>query len=263
MRMPVALRGSLLLLLTLCLFGCDGRTNAPATPQRPRLRVAIAGSLTDVMNGMSDLMSREIVADVEWVPGGSGALAKQIEDGLNADVFLCDGSEWLDELDRKKLVVEGTRRDFAGNRLVVAAPASAASRPSSMEDLPFNMYHPIATGDPSHVPSGRYARQALEASGIWGHLKDHLFLAPDERAALAAVSSGKSPVAIVYQTEVTRRSDVVACFAVDPKLHQPIIYTGVVVKGTKHEEAARRLLGWLVGPRGVEYLRRDGFLSMH
>lgn len=263
MRTPIALRGSLLLLLTLFLLGCDGRTNAPVTPQRPRLRVAIAGSLTDVMNGMSDLMSREIVADVEWVSGGSGALAKRIEDALSADVFLCDGSEWLDELDRKELVVEGTRMNFAANRLVVAAPASAASRPSSMQDLPFNMYHPVAISDPSHVPSGRYARQALEASGIWVHLKDHLFLAPDERAALAAVSSGKSPVAIVYQTEVTRRSDVVACFAVDPKLHQPIIYTGVVVKGTKHEEAARRLLGWLVGPRGVEYLRRDGFLSMH
>lgn len=261
MRTPIALGGSLLLVLTFYLLGCDRGVEAPAVSPRPRLRVVIAESLIDVMKGMSDQMSREIVADCEWMPGVSSVLAGQIEEGLNADVFLCDAAEWADYLERKGLSVEGTRMNFASNRLVVAAPASMASRPSSMADLPFSIYHPLSICDPSFVPVGRYARQALEASGIWAQLRDRLVLAPDEPAALAAVSSGKCPVAIVYQTEVTRRSDVVACFAVDPKLHQPIIYTGVVLKGAKHEDAARKLLGWLVGPRGMEYLRRDGFVS--
>lgn len=253
----------LMALLVLCgawSGGCDEASSRAPAVEKTKLRVAIAASLQDVMADMREVMQRELVADIEFVPGASSTLAKQIEAGLDADVFISASSEWVDYLEKQALTTRGTRLNVAGNRLVVIAPSNSSSVPTSLRDLKEAAFHPIAIGDPAHVPAGRYARQALEAVGVWNDLKGKTADAPDVRAALAFVTSLQCRVGIVYQTDVAKRLDVRVCFPVDPLLHKPIVYTGVVVNRTKDPETAYRLVGWLTGPRGAEMFRSEGFL---
>ncbi|MCE9592446.1 MAG: molybdate ABC transporter substrate-binding protein [Planctomycetes bacterium] len=253
---------SIFLIVMAGITGCDWRSANPPAAPRPKLRVAIASSLRDVVGELRKALSRDLGADIDVIDGASSTLARQIESGLEADVYVSASLEWVDYLDQKKLLLPQSRVNIAGNRLVVVMQSTASARPSRLEDLGLPSFHPLALGDPSHVPVGRYARQALEASGVWNSVKDHVTSAPDARAALALVVKGQCPAGIVYQTDVTRRLDVSAAFAIDPRLHEPIIYAGAVVNGTKYPELSQKALNWLTGPQATVVFRREGFLPL-
>ena len=131
-------------------------------------------------------------------------LARQIEAGSNADVFISADQEWMDYLQARNLIAKPSRVNLVGNRLVLIAPADSKIE---LEIRPgFDLAGALAggrlsTGDPDTVPVGRYARSALTSLGVWDQVADRLVRADNVRSAMTFVSRGEAPLGIVYATD--------------------------------------------------------------
>ena len=170
---------------------------------------------------------------------GTSALARQIEGGAPADVFVSADGEWMDELERRALIRPGTRADIAGNSLVlVGGPehwrdafwdgrALAAMSEGTR----------IAVADTRAVPAGRYARAALEAMGEWDALEPRLVPAENVRAALALVERGQAELGIVYATDARASRKVVTLGAFAASASEPIRYPAAVLAASTHPDA--------------------------
>lgn len=188
---------------------------------------------------------------------GSSKLARQIEHGAPANVFLSANTAWMDVLADKGRLVPGTRRDLLGNRLVLIAAQPGAM---SLSDLP------KALGDGGHlamalveaVPVGIYGKAALESLGLWPAVASRVAQADNARAALALVATGAAPFGVVYATdaEAEPRVSVVATFPATS--HPPIIYPVAAITG-RESEAATAFLDWLTAPQAQEAFTAEGF----
>jgi molybdate transport system substrate-binding protein len=242
-----------------------GPTQAWAGPPvagGPPVTVLAAASLTDAIE--------EIAAAYEAAGGGpvrrafaaSLTLAKQIAAGAPADVFVAADAASMDHLATRDRLVPGTRRPLLGNRLVLVVPAT---KPQTVEIAPGGDWLAqlpagrIATGDPAHVPVGRYAQAALTRLGVWPAVEARLARAGDPRAALVLVARGEAAAGIVYATDarVTPAVHVAATFPADS--HGPIVYPIAIVRG-RDTPAARRVYDHLVGSeRARATFTRHGF----
>ena len=168
----------------------------------------------------------------------SSTLARQIEQGAPADIFVSADEDWMDYLVARRKVVGASRRDVVANRLVVvrAGAAVLADPPESTAALrtalaPHDGLSRIASGDPAHVPAGRYARAALMRLGLWADVEPRLVRADSVRSALAFVERGEVAAGIVYATDavVGRGTGAVARFPASS--HPPIRYPAALVDG--------------------------------
>jgi molybdate transport system substrate-binding protein len=149
----------------------------------------------------------------------SSTLAKQIEAGAPADIFLSANPRWMDYLETGGHLIEGSRRDLVGNRIVLIAPED-----SPLGNLKINAeldilhllegHSRLAMGDPAHVPAGLYAKQALQTLGLWETVANRLAPMADVRAALTLVERGETPLGLVYATDaaISERVKVVGTF---------------------------------------------------
>ena len=230
-----------------------------ALPARgAELTVFAAASLTNAL--------QEIVAgrtDVRFSFAASSTLARQIEQGAAADLFLSADEAWMDYLVQRGLIAPETRIAPLSNALVLVAPAGQAKPVTLAPGLDLAaLLGPggrLVTGDPAHVPVGRYARQALEKLGLWAVAESRLARAENVRAALLLVERGEAPYGIVYSTDaaITRKVKVVATFPADS--HPPISYPMAVVK-SRDGPAARALLAELSGPAAKAIYAKNGFV---
>jgi molybdate transport system substrate-binding protein len=192
----------------------------------------------------------------------SSVLARQIENGAPADIFASADEEWADYLVRRGKLVADTRRSFLSNRLAMIAPAERAA-PLALETQGAFAARlgngRLATGDPAHVPVGRYARQALTALGLWTLAEPRLARADSARAALALVERGEAPLGIVYATDAaaSSRAAVVATFPAGS--HTRIAYPMALVAG-RDTHANRRLLEALQSPAALAVFAKHGFV---
>ena len=198
---------------------------------------------------------------------GTSALARQIESGAPADIFLAANAAWMDHVEALGLIEPGSRQALAGNRLVFVTGDSdmAPFEPSASLDLGALLAGGrLAIGNPDHVPAGIYARQALEALGLWPVARDRLAPAADVRAALALVARGEAPLGIVYATDAIRVAATStwsqrASVATIPHLHEPIVYPVALIAGRASPLAAR-FFAFLTGPEGRAAFARAGFI---
>ena len=193
---------------------------------------------------------------------GTAALARQIESGAPADIFVAANAAWMDHVEALGLIEPGSRQTLAGNRLVfVTGDGSIAPfEPSAPLDLGALLAGGrLAIGNPDHVPAGIYARQALEALGLWPEARNRLAPAADVRAALALVVRGEAPLGIVYATDVTRIEGVRVVATIPASLHQPIVYPVALIAGRESSLAAR-FFDFLTGPAGRAAFARAGFI---
>jgi molybdate transport system substrate-binding protein len=230
-----------------------------AGPPRP-LVVYAAASLTDVLQELGASYEKSGGGPVRLSFAASSALARQIESGAEADLFFSADQEWMNYLDQRHLLREGTRVDLLGNRLALVAPVTSnvqltvgpgfALRAALHDER-------LATGDPDSVPVGRYAKAALTTLGVWNDVADRLVRAENVRSALAFVARGEVPLAIVYETDarVDPKVRVVALFP--ESSHPPIRYPVALTRGAAPEAAA--LLAYLRGPDAASVFRRYGF----
>ena len=193
---------------------------------------------------------------------GTPALARQIESGAPADLFLAANAAWMDYLEARGFVAPGSRRALLGNRLVLVAAEEGEAPPAPLPPLEAAALPAegrLAMGDPAHVPVGIYARQALEALGLWPALRGRIAPAADARAALALVARGEAPRGIVYATDAARGAGVRAVAAIPAGLHEAIVYPIALVRG-RDSPLARRFLAFLTGPAGRAVFARAGFV---
>ena len=190
----------------------------------------------------------------------SNALARQIEAGAPATIFVSADLDWMKYLDARGLLVRGTRHDMLGNELVLIAPA--ASRISVKLAPRVDLAAALGTGrlalaNPDSVPAGKYAKAALEFLGAWKAVEPRVAPAENVRAALALVSRGEAPLGIVYRTDAIADPGVRIVATVPDGSYPPVIYPIAQLKGTNPASAA--LEDYLVSPAARGTWQRFGF----
>lgn len=230
----------------------------------PVLRVYAAASLADVLEAIGDDYAKSTGIRIEIVAAASSALARQIESGARADVFVSADQEWMDYLARRGLVDPSTRQDIAGNSLVLIAPANARPSLKIGPGPSFATALTAALGDGrlsvaevETVPAGRYAKAALTSLGAWDAVKDRLASAENVRSALAFVARGEAPLGIVYGTDarIDRKVAIVDTFP--PASHAPITYPAAAVQGGA--AGAGAFVKYLQGEAAQRQLAAFGF----
>jgi molybdate transport system substrate-binding protein len=190
----------------------------------------------------------------------SSALAKQIEAGAPADVFISAYLDWMDYLEQRRLIKIDTRRNLLRNRLVLVAPANSKVSVEIGPGFPVAKLlgdGRLAMANPDAVPAGKYGKASLEALGVWKDVQSKVAAAENVRAALVLVSRGEAPLGIVYRTDA----------AVDPKVrvvgvfpensHPPIIYP--IAETAAAKPTATAFVAWLNRPEARAIFQKYGF----
>lgn len=243
-------------MLMLCALALSPRAAAAA-----ELTVFAAASLGEAFGEIGERFRRAGGQPMRFAFASSSTLARQIDAGAPAGVFVSADTQWMDWLAQRRLIAAETRVAVAGNRLVFIAPADRAQplRVQAPLDLaPVVGDGRIAVGDPAHVPAGRYARQALVALRAWSFAEPRLVRADSVRAALALVERGEVPLGLVYATDAGLASRVRVVAVVPPDAHAPIVYPAAVV-ARGDSPAARAFVRFLGTPEAQDVLRRHGF----
>lgn len=192
----------------------------------------------------------------------SSTLARQIEQGANADLFVSADEAWMDYLDGRRLLVPGTRRVIAGSRLALIVPADRARAIEIGRGTDFlALLGPsgrIAMGDPSHVPAGRYARQAFESLGLWGSVSGRVAGAENVRVALTLVERGEAPLGVVYESDARGSARVAIAGFFPESSHAKVTFSAAIV-ARRDAAAPRAFLAFLESAEGKAILRRFAF----
>jgi len=229
---------------------------APAAPARPEILVFAAASLSEVLTEIGRDYEASGGGKVAFNFAGSNDLARQIEAGAPAAVFLSANRAQVERLEKTGKVKPGASFPLLGNILVVIAPRESATPPvTGARDL--LRFERLSLADPAAVPAGVYAKAWLEKEGIWPQLAPKIVPALDVRAALAAVAAGNLPAGIVYATDATRSPKVKVIYRVPADVTPDLrYYAAPVAPGSP---AAAAFLAFLKGPRAREIFLRAGF----
>jgi molybdate transport system substrate-binding protein len=199
-----------------------------------KITVFAAASLTNALQDIDAAYTKRTGSAVAESFASSSTLARQIEAGAPAQIFISADTKWMDYLAARGLIA--TRTALLGNALVLVAPADSPVAPRGI-DSDFDWLKllgsdgHLAVGDPDHVPAGIYAKDALQHLGAWQTLEPHLARADDVRAALTMVERGDTPLGIVYVTDARVSSKVKIVGVFPASSHAPIIYPAAIVKG--------------------------------
>lgn len=230
---------------------------------RETLLVAAAASLSGVAPRLAEAYRQDTGSVVRFNCAGSNTLARQIVEGARPDVFLGADEAQMDVVERAGRIVPGTRRPFAGNRLVVVVAARVDDGVRSARDLGGARFTRVAMGDPAAVPAGVYARRWLEAAGAWDQAAPKVVPMPSSPSVLAAVHEGRAEAGIVYATDLSAHAASAPGVRVAlevPRDEAPrIVYPAAAIRGGR-EDAARRVLAFLETPAARELLEDAGFL---
>lgn len=234
----------------------------PALAQGTGPVVLAAASLQETLTEAANAWAGRRHAKPVLSFASSSALARQIEAGAPADLFISADEEWMDYVAKKGLVQPGTRASFLSNRLVLIAPADSRARPIVIgRNFPLARLlgnGRLAMADPNAVPAGKYGKAALSNLGIWGAVSQRVASAENVRAAMALVERGEAPYGIVYATDAraSRGVKVVGTFPADT--HAPITYPIARLKTSSNRDAEvfRR---FLLSPAGKAIFARRGF----
>ena len=220
--------------------------------------VSAAASLTNAFKEIGPLFSTANPGThVVFNFASSDILLAQIVKGAPADVFAAADQDAMDRAERSGSLLEGSRRDFATNRLVVIVPVGAAAI-SALGDLTGREYARIALGSPQSVPAGRYAKGALEQAGLWDRLEPRFVYATNVRQALDYVARREAEAGFVYATDAAIFSDKVK-IALDVPTTMPIRYPIAVTRATRMAPEARAFVDFLATPAAQQILTRYGF----
>jgi molybdate transport system substrate-binding protein len=211
------------------------------------VNLAAAASLKNAFDNDLIPMFEEKYPGVKVTPtyASSGDLQTQIENGLEADVFMSAANKQMNALADEGLVDNDTNLQFLENKVVLIVPADSQSNISSFDDLK-DVEGNIAIGDPESVPAGQYAQEVLNNTGIWDDVEPKLSLGTDVTAVLNQVAQGSADCGIVYATDAKSTDDVkVICEAPEEALTTPVIYPIAALKNSTDSEATQAFLDFL------------------
>lgn len=238
--------------VVLCLLGWA----SPA--QAEQVLVFAAASTRDAVLEAIEAHGGEVVASF----AASSTLARQIENGAPAALFLSANAAWMDRLEALDLLEAGSRQDRLGNRLaLLAAPDAVVPQGPIAPGFPLTDWlgdGRLALADPDHVPAGRYARAALESLGVWQTVARSSVRAPHVRAALALIERGETPLGIVYESDVRVCPSCQVVGLLPAESHPAIRYPLALIEG-QGGEAARAFHAFLLTETAAMIFRRHGF----
>jgi len=226
------------------------------------LTVFAAASLSNAYEDIGNLYRAASRHTVRFSFAASSTLAKQIESGAPANIFASADEQWMDYLAARKLIVPATRATLVSNRLVLVTPLDRTTvvdiRPGFDLKALLGARGRLATGDPAHVPVGRYAQQALTKLGVWAIAEPRLVRSDSVRAALALVERGEVPAAIVYATDAAVAPKVRVAGVFPEDSHAPIVYPAAIVAGQETADA-EAFLAFLQGDAARAVYEKYGF----
>jgi molybdate transport system substrate-binding protein len=235
---------------------------APMAFAQETLLVFAAASLRNALDEVNAAYDTKTKARTSTSYAASSALARQIESGAPAQVFISADLDWMDYVETKRLIQSATRRNLLSNRLVLVAPADSKVNAQIAPGFPLaQLLGPngrLAVGDPQHVPAGKYAKAALEKLGVWDSVSARLTASENVRTALALVARGEAPLGIVYETDARAepKTRIVARFA--PDLHPPVVYP-VALTTSARGDAPRTYLAFLSQGEARSIFEKHGF----
>lgn len=230
-----------------------------ATLQAETVRLSVAASMTDaikevVVGYAEDHQNLNVLPNF----GASGALAKQIEQGAPADIFISANPDWVKYLTEKQVVAADTEKVFAYNSLVfIGSPKEADFSLAKVATL-----KQIAIGNPQNVPAGQYTKQALDKKGIYKKMEQakKFVLASDVRQALMYADQEEVDGAFVYKTDALLAKHAKILLTVPEELHEKITYPMVMTMAGAKSEAAKSFYAYLAGDKTKAILEKYGFL---
>ncbi len=238
---------------------------AAAAARADQVTVFAAASTADLLAAMAAPFAAAGGERLRLSVAASSTLARQIENGAPADVYLSANQAWMDYLAERDLIEPGTRADLMGNRLVLIAPSAAPPVPplAAPGSQGFDLAGALGDGrlaiaDPDHVPVGIYGKAALAQLGLWAAMADRTARLADARAVVALVGRGETPLGIAYASDATGRSSITIVGRFPEASHPPITYPIAVVKG-RGRPAAVRFIAFATSAAGRALIRRFGF----
>jgi molybdate transport system substrate-binding protein len=226
-----------------------------------QVNVFAAASLTDALKQIAVGYEKSSGDHIAFNFAASGPLARQIEAGAPADVFISADEARADELAGKGLLVAGSRRSLLGNQLVIVTlPDNTTIHTPS--DLTNSAVKRIALGDPKSVPCGTYSRQYFDGLGIWPLVAAKVIPCENVRSVLATVETGDVDAGIVYKTDAAVSKKVKVVYEVPVADGPKITYPVALVSGSSQAEAARKFLAYLSTPGAEKIFRDAGFVVL-
>jgi len=226
--------------------------------QAETVYLSVAASMTDALKEIIGAYGADH-PDTKVLPNfaSSGSLAKQIDQGAPADLFVSANPKWMKFLAEKNLVASGTDRVFAYNKLVfVGQPDSAATELAKVTNL-----QKIAIGTPESVPAGQYAKQAMVAAGIYVTLEQNkkLVMAKDVRQALLYADRGEVDGSFVYRTDALLAKTAKILFTVPDDLYNRVSYPLALTVAGGEKGEAKAFYEFMATPKVLEILEKYGF----
>ncbi len=247
--------------VALAIAGAFGPVPPPAAAQSKDVVVFAAASLKNALDDINAQWQREAGKKATISYAASSALARQIEQGAPADLFISADLDWMDYVQQRNLIKADTRGNLLGNRIVLIADKNSTltTKLAPGVDLASVLGSGrLAMADVSAVPAGKYGKAALEALNIWPTVEGKVAQAENVRAALLLVSRGEAPLGIVYQTDAAADPNVKIIDAFPENTHPPIIYPVAATAGSTHPDAAA-FLAYLKSAAAKPLFEKQGF----
>ncbi|WP_407927848.1 molybdate ABC transporter substrate-binding protein [Izhakiella capsodis] len=227
------------------------------------INVFAAASLTDALQDIANLYEQGRPIKIVSSFASSSTLARQIEQGAPADLFISADQQWMDYAAAKKTIDTGSRYTLLGNDLVLVAPLAGNTQSVTINKQTdwksLLKDQRLAVGDPEHVPAGLYAKEALQHLGAWKTVSSMLAPGNSVRAALVLVERNEVPYGIVYGSDALASDKVALVGRFPESSHQPVEYPMAIVKD--HNEAdVTAFYRYLKGPEATAIFKKYGFI---
>jgi len=233
-----------------------------ARAQAGGLVIFAAASLKNALDEIATDWSKSTSKPMPRISyAASSALAKQIEQGAPADMFISADTDWMDYAAKKDLIQADTRFNLLGNKIVLIAPKDSKVTVDVKQGFDLAKVlasGKLAMGNVDSVPAGKYGKAALEKLGAWNGVKNQVAQSDNVRAALLLVSRGEAPLGIVYATDANAEPNVKIVGIFPEDSHPPIIYPAALTKDTKAADA-RPFLDHLKSARARPAFEKQGF----
>ena len=242
---------------------CSKSASAAETAtQEQKIIVSAAASLTNALTEIGNAFEQaEPSVKVTFNFASSGALLQQMAQGAPVDVFISANQKFMDDAQAKQLILQETRKNFAGNAMVLITPSKATVEVKTVKDLGKPEIQRIAIGDPESVPAGQYAKEAFEGYQAWDKIREKLVYGSDVRQVLNYVSRGEVEAGVVFATDALLQKDAVSV-VMTLEHHALVVYPLAIAASTTNKDAATRFTEFVMGEKGQEILRQFGFTQV-
>jgi molybdate transport system substrate-binding protein len=229
----------------------------------PAVLVFAAASMKGALDEVGALVAQRTGVAMKTSYAATSTLAKQIEEGAPADIFVSADEQWMDYVAERRLIAPGSRLDLVSNRLVLIAPKDRVPALTIAPGFPIaralGAGGRLAIADPVSVPAGRYGKAALTALGVWNGVASRLAPVDNVRAALQFVARGEAPLGIVYASDVVAEPGVAVVGTVPATAHPPILYPAALT--VRARPSARTVLDTMASAEARAVFLKHGFAA--